>query len=162
MDLAADATGWRGTTRLPRGQGLLQGPRMGSGGAEDRPPAGRYLDGVEVVGGRRIPGDSDSVQVGQFAALGAVGVEVIADLQRPLMPAIRAVAEVSLSAACRYANDRQPRCGCCSCRHGSGRRHVRRSEAALAVRPDRRKDLNRCRRALRSGRCQVRKGPDVR
>jgi hypothetical protein len=66
------------------------------------------------------------------------------------------------SAACRCANDRQPRCGCCSCRHGSGRRHVRRSEAALAVRPDRRKDLIRWRRALRSGRCQVRKGPDVR
>jgi integrase/recombinase XerD len=34
----------------------------------------------------------------------------------------------------------------------------RRSEAALSVRPDRRKDLNRWRRVLRSGRCQLRKG----
>jgi integrase/recombinase XerD len=51
-----------------------------------------------------------------------------------------------------------PRCGYCGCRHCSGRRHVRRSEAALSVRPDRRKDLNRWRRVLRSGRCQLRKG----
>jgi hypothetical protein len=39
----------------------------------------------------------------------------------------------------------------------AARRHVRRTEAALPVRPDRRKDLNSWRRALRSGRCQLRK-----
>ena len=34
------------------------------------------------------------------------------------------------------------------------RRHVIRAEAALPKRPDRRKDLNSWRRALRSGRCR--------
>jgi hypothetical protein len=39
----------------------------------------------------------------------------------------------------------------------AARRHVRRTEAALSVRPDRRKDLNSWRSALGSGRCQLRK-----
>jgi hypothetical protein len=69
------------------------------------------------------------------------------------------------TAACRRGRVSliSPGCGCCSRRYCSGRRrHVRRSEAALPVRPDRREDLNPWRRALRSGRCQLRKGPDVR
>lgn len=53
---------------------------MRSDGAKDRPATRRHLDGVEVVGGRRVNGDRDPVQVGEFAALAAVGVEVVADL----------------------------------------------------------------------------------
>jgi hypothetical protein len=51
---AADAMGWREPLGCGGGPGLLQGLRIGSGGVEeDRPPASRDIDCVEVVGHRR-------------------------------------------------------------------------------------------------------------
>jgi hypothetical protein len=104
---------------------------------QQRPPVGRKLIAVcahtgpdrshrrdRLTGSRRPTGSQANRRTSRSRFPGHAAIRSFEPGQR-----------LRLFAACRCANDRQPRCGYCGCRHCSGRRQVRRSEAALSVRP---------------------------